>query len=128
MNDTSAILMGAILYLGLLVLTIATMWKINTKANKPGWACIVPIYNIIVMLEIAKKPTWWIFLMIIPFVNFIIMILIALSLAKNFGKSEGFAVGLILLPFIFYPILAFGDAVYVGDGNGKQASDLLDQF
>jgi hypothetical protein len=75
---------------------------------------IVPIYNIIVMLQIVGRPLWWIVLLFIPLVNFVVAILLAIDLARAFGKSEGFAVGLILLGFVFYPILAFGSATYQG--------------
>lgn len=100
--------------LAFILLMIVSVWKIFVKAGEPGWASIVPIYNAIVYLKIAGKPLWWIILLIIPFVNFIILILVVLGLAKNFGKGGGFAVGLLLLGFIFLPILAFGDAKFVG--------------
>ena len=96
----------------ILVLLVVTMWKIFTKAGEPGWASLVPIYNACVMFKIAGKPMWWIILCFIPIVNIIVSILAAIGLANKFGKGGGFAVGLILLPFIFYPILAFGDAEY----------------
>lgn len=98
--------------LALVVFMIATLWKIFAKAGKPGWACLIPIYNLIVMLEIAGKPVWWFLLFFIPVVNLVIMILVLAGLATNFGKGGGFVVGLILLPIIFYPILAFGGAQY----------------
>ena len=96
------------------VLMIAAMWKVFDKAGEPGWAAIVPIYNIVVLLKISGKPIWWIVLFMIPFVNFIAMILVAMALAESFGKSTGFALGLVLLPFIFYPLLAWGDGNYRG--------------
>jgi hypothetical protein len=88
------------------------MWKIFVKAGKPGWAAIVPIYNLIVILEIAGKPIWWFILLLIPFVNIIVLIMVLISFARNFGKGVGFAIGMLILPFIFYPMLAFGDATY----------------
>lgn len=88
------------------------MWVIFTKAGKPGWAAIIPIYNIIVLLEIVGKPLWWIILVIIlPFIFGIWMLNL---LSKSFGKGVGFTIGLIFLGFIFFPILAFGDAKYNG--------------
>jgi len=96
------------------VVMILAMWKIFAKAGQPGWASLVPIYNIIVLLQIVGKPVWWIILLFIPIVNFVISIILALELAKVFGKSGGFAAGLILLPVVFYPLLGFGDASYVG--------------
>ena len=103
-----------VLYLGMIALMIASMWVIFTKANEPGWAAIVPIYNIIVMFKICGKPLWWVVLFLIPLVNMVASILVTLSFAKSFVKSTGFAVGMIFLPFIFMPMLAFGDARYQG--------------
>jgi hypothetical protein len=103
-----------IFMLAFAVLVIASMWKIFTKAGKPGWAAIIPIYNIIVMLEIAGKPAWWIVLFLIPIVSLIASIMVAVGLANNFGKGAGFGLGLVVLSPIFYPILAFGSAQYVG--------------
>jgi uncharacterized membrane protein YhaH (DUF805 family) len=102
----------AFVYIAVIILLIAAMWKVFTKAGKPGWAAIVPIYNFIVLLEIAGKPVWWIVLFLIPFVNFIILIIVAIAVAKNFGKGTGFGLGLAFLSPIFYPILAWGDAQY----------------
>ncbi len=103
-----------VVYLALIVFFVICYWKIYTKAGKPGWAAIVPIYNIIVLLEIVGKPVWWFLLMLIPCVNIVIAVIVSLELAKVFGKSTGFGVGLILLSPIFIPILAFGDAEYQG--------------
>lgn len=104
--------MTGLFQLIILVLYIASMWVIFTKAGKPGWAAIIPIYNIIVLLEIVGKPLWWIILVIIlPFIFGIWMLNL---LSKSFGKGVGFTIGLIFLGFIFFPILAFGDAKYNG--------------
>ena len=103
-----------LVYFAVIILWIVGMWKMFGKAGKPGWAAIIPIYNGIVMLEIAGKPIWWILLLMVPFVNFVIVVLLYLAIAERFGKGGGFAVGLILLPFIFIPMLGFGDATYQG--------------
>lgn len=103
-----------LLYLVLIVFMVATMWKLFSKAGKPGWAAIVPIYNTIVMLQIVGRPIWWILLMLVPFVNIVVGIIVTNDLAKSFGKTVGWTVGLILLPIIFYPMLAFGSAKYAG--------------
>jgi Family of unknown function (DUF5684) len=89
-------------------------WKVFTKAGQPGWASIIPIVNIYFLCKVAGRPGWWLILFLIPCVNFVMFIVIALDVAKRFGKSGGFAVGLIFLPFIFYPILGFGSAQYQG--------------
>jgi len=94
------------------ILMIAAVWTVFSKAGQPGWAVLIPIYNAIVMLKVAKKPLWWIVLFLVPFVNIVIAILVAIAIANNFGKSTGFGVGLAFLGFIFYPILAWGDAQY----------------
>jgi hypothetical protein len=117
---------GVIIYLVIIVLLIASQWKIYTKAGKPGWACLVPIYNIIVLLEIIGKPWWWWLMFLIPLVNIVFAIMMVNLLAKSFGKTEGFTVGLILLPIIFYPILGFGDAQYKGGVAGYDNSSVLD--
>lgn len=111
MDPTTSLLM-TVFYLGFAVLMFASMWRIYTKAGKPGWAAIVPIYNIIVWLEIINRPVWWIALYFVPFVNLIIAIMMYVELAKVFGKGGGFAVGMILLSPIFVPLLAFGDSRY----------------
>jgi hypothetical protein len=96
------------------ILMIAAWWKIFSKAGQPGWAAIIPIYNWIVWCKIVGRPWWWILLLLIPFVNFIILIILIIDLAKSFGKGVGFGIGLLLLPIIFFPILGFGSAQYQG--------------
>lgn len=96
------------------VIMIIAHWKIFEKAGKPGWAAIIPIYNVIVLLEIVGKPIWWIFLFLIPCVNIIFLVWTTNLLSKSFGQSEGFTIGLLLLGIIFYPILAFGNYQYLG--------------
>lgn len=107
---TAAFLPGIIIG----IISIVSMWMIFTKAGKPGWASIIPIYNVVVLLDIVGRPVWWILLLLIPFVNIIAIIIIYNDLSKAFGKGVGFTVGLILLSFIFLPMLAFGDAQYGG--------------
>lgn len=103
-----------IVTLAIAVFLIAAMWKVFEKAGKPGWAAIIPIYNIVVLLEIAGKPLWWIVLFLIPFVNFVVAILLGIAVARSFGKGTGFGLGLTFLGFVFYPVLAWGDARYQG--------------
>ncbi|MDF1563660.1 MAG: DUF5684 domain-containing protein [Deltaproteobacteria bacterium] len=103
-----------LIQLAIAVLMIASMWKIFVKAGQPGWAAIVPIYNAVVLLQVAGKPIWWIVLFFIPLVNFVIAILVMVALAERFGKGVGFAILMLLLPFVGYPMLGFGDAQYQG--------------
>lgn len=117
------------------IVYIVSMWKIFTKAGKPGWAAIIPIYDLIVLLEVVGRPTWWIalyiagfILAIIPVIGFLAVIglavlgiIIAIDLAKSFGRGSGFGIGLAFLGIIFYPMLAFGSAKYVGPAAAKVA-------
>ncbi len=108
---------GGMLWLfimGFSVVMAIAQWKVFEKAGQPGWACLVPIYNIIILLRVTRQPEWWIILFFVPVANFVIAIRISIELARVFGQSGGFGAGLILLPVIFYPILGFGDAQYVG--------------
>ncbi len=105
---------GSLCGLGIAVLVIAGLWKVFTKAGKPGWAAIVPIYNYYVLTQIIGRPAWWIILLFIPFVNFIVLIVMMNDLSKSFGKGMGFTIGLILLSPIFILLLGFGDAQYMG--------------
>jgi hypothetical protein len=98
------------------ILMIVAFWRLFQKAGYPGWAAIIPVYSNLVLTWIAGKPWWWLLLSLIPIVNIVIGIIISVEIARRFGKTSGFAVGLIFLPFIFFPILAFGDAKYQPEG------------
>lgn len=106
--------------LGIAIIGIIATWKVFVKAGQPGWASIIPIYNIYIMTKIAGKPGWWTLLCLIPFFNFIFVIWIYNMISKSFGKDEAFTVGLVLLGIVFWPILAFSDARYLGP-YGDQA-------
>lgn len=103
-----------IIAIALTIVLIVGMWKSFSKAGKPGWAAIVPIYNFIVLLEIVGRPIWWILLFLVPCVNIIVLIIVHLDVAKAYGRSPGFGIGLALLGIIFWPILGFGSARYLG--------------
>ena len=98
----------------LVILMIAATWKVFSKAGQPGWAALIPIVNVYFLCKVAGRPGWWLILMFIPLVNFIILIILDIDIAKNFGKGVGFGIGLLLLPFIFFPVLGFGSAQYQG--------------
>ncbi len=100
--------------LAFVVLMVASLWILYRKAGKPGWAAIIPIYNLLVKLEIVGRPWWWILLVMVPLVNIVVWIVISIDLAKSFGKGAAYGVGLAFLPFIFHPMLAFGGATYRG--------------
>jgi hypothetical protein len=98
-----------------MVISIVSMWKIFTKAGKPGWASIIPIYNIVVLFRISGLNALLILLMFIPIVNVVMIFVLYINLAKSFGKGAGFGLGLIFLNIIFMPILAFSNAEYQGE-------------
>ena len=114
MNNSASFGLIAIVYLAFIAFFVAAGWKIFTKAGQPGWAVLIPIYNLVVFLQIVGRPLWWILLCFIPLVNFVVCIVLANDLAKKFGKGIGFTLGLIILSPIFYPILGFGSAEYQG--------------
>lgn len=87
-------------------------WKVFEKAGQPGWGALIPVYNLYLLLRIAQRPTWWLILYAIPFVSVIPLVLVPLDIARYFGKSGLFGVGLIFCGFVFYPILGFGSAQY----------------
>lgn len=89
------------------------LYKIFQKAGREdAWAAFIPIYNTIVLLDIIKKPIWWFIMLLIPLVNIIFGIMVADRLSKFFGKDTLMTVLLVILPFIGFPVLAFGDSVY----------------
>ncbi len=115
MYEDVEIPMGTIIFLlAIAIFIIAAMWKVFVKAGQPGWAAIIPIYNIYIMTKITGKPGYWTVLCLIPFLNIIFLIWLYNMISKSFGKDEGFTVGLVLLGLVFWPILGFGAAKYLG--------------
>ncbi len=107
-------IVGLIIYLAIIVAIIASIWKVFVKAGQPGWAAIVPFYNLYVMTQIAGRPAWWLVLFFIPVVSIVAAVILFIDIAKAFGKGAGFGIGLALLGPIFFPILGFGSATYQG--------------
>jgi len=120
MDDSAGIIAGAVLMvtmavaLAIVAVGIAGLWKVFTKAGQPGWAVLVPFYNVLIVLRIVGRPDIWLLFCLIPGVSVVIGIILCVDLAKSFGKDTLFAIGLILLPIVFLPILGFGDARYLG--------------
>ncbi|WP_199753704.1 MULTISPECIES: DUF5684 domain-containing protein [Corallococcus] len=116
----------SLVYLAVIAVVIAGMWKMFVKAGQPGWAAIVPFYNLYIMLTIVGRPIWWMALFLLcPPAGFIAGIIMSIDLAKSFGKSTGFGIGIAFLGFIFIPMLGFGDAQYQGpaaSGGGMAAA------
>lgn len=111
LGSTEVILIFFVL-IPFLILPIISLWRIFEKAGEPGWAAIIPIYNLVILMNIAGKPWWWGLLACIPYIGLIFSIWGTNLIVKQFGKTEGFTVGIVLLPFIFLPLLAFGEAKF----------------
>lgn len=119
-NDLVGAILGLVflgLYALLIVAIVGGMWKTFTKAGEPGWGAIVPIDNIYLLIKIGDRPGWWLALLLIPGINGIVQAVVSIDIARNFGKGS-YGLGLGFLPFIFYPLLGFGDAAYRGGSTG----------
>lgn len=102
-------------YLAILIAVIAGTWKTFEKAGKPGWAAIIPIYNVYVMLKIGGNPWWYLLLLFVPLVNILVFAKVHIDLAKAFDQGLGFGLALWILPFVFFSVLGFGESYeYVG--------------
>ncbi len=106
-------------FVALIVFLIVAEWKVYVKAGQPGWAVLIPFYNFYILLKIVGKPEWWLLLLFVPFVNIVVGIYVIHLLSKSFGHDIGFTLGLIILSFIFYPILGFGDSKYLGPAGAN---------
>ena len=106
-------LLFTLLPLIVFAITVAGMWKIFTKAGEPGWAAIVPIYNIWVLTKIGDSGVLWFALSVLFGLP---VIKIYIDVLDKFGKGIGYALGMFFLPFVFFPLLGFGDAQFRGRG------------
>jgi hypothetical protein len=116
--------MGAgmlIVWLAIMVFMIVSWWIVFKKAEQPGWAILIPIFNFLVILRVAGKPWWWVFSILLtiipiagPILFLVVWVLICNGISKNFGRGAGFTVGLVLLSVVFVPILAFSDDKWSG--------------
>jgi len=104
--------LSSVLILIYLLFMCVSIYRLYEKGDQPGWYAFIPIYNFVVMAKIARRPTWWIALLFIPVVNIVAYGALFIAFCKAFGKGTGFAIGFMLLPFIFIPLLAFGDSQY----------------
>lgn len=119
---------GIVLSLTVIVIVFAGVWRVFAKTGAPGWAALVPIYNLVVLLRISGKPAWWVFLFLLPVVNVILLFAACLGLARSFGKGTGFGLGLCLLGPIFFPILGFGSASFRGRHGSYEAARASEHF
>ena len=114
--DSVVSLVSVVVWLGITAFLIVASWKVFEKAGVPGWVSLIPIYNMVTLLQISGRSGWWVLGLCVPFLNFFVAIRLVFDLAKAYGRGIGFGFGLLLLAPIFMPILAFGNARYVGRG------------
>lgn len=114
-------IIGILFFLALFIIPIAGMWKTFAKAGQPGWAAIIPVYNVWILVKVAGKEWYWFLLLLVPVVGFIAWILISIDVAKNFGQGAGFGLGLAFLSVIFFPLLGFGGYQYQAPAGGSGA-------
>lgn len=117
LGSTISCICGGVVFL----IVVIGLWKVFEKADEPGWAAIIPIYNYYILLKIVGRPWWWLLLLLIPLVNFFVTIIVAIDLAKSFGKDVVY--GIVLLWFfsvIGFMILGFGDAQYLGPAAAQK--------
>lgn len=120
---------GTLIGLAIAVLAIAGLWKMFEKAGKPGWAAIIPIYNVIIMLEIVGKPLWWVIGIFIPCINIVVIVWVTNLLMKSFGKDVIYTVLALIFPYIIYPMIGFGSDRYMGPTAAEaQGGDSFNQF
>ena len=103
-----------VVWLAVVAVYVAGAWKTFTKANQPGWAAIIPIYNMYVMFKIGGNDWWWVLVMFVPLVNIYASYKMFSGVSNAFGQGIGFTLGLWALGFIFFPLLGFGDYTYRG--------------
>jgi hypothetical protein len=118
-GSTAGTVIGIVIGVAIAIFMIAALWAVFEKAGHKGWMAIIPILNTYVVIRIANRPGWWILLMLIPCVSIVVAIIVYIDLAKEFGKSAAYGVGMILLPFIFIPMLGWGSAQYQGGRPGQ---------
>ncbi len=99
----------------------ASLFLLFPKANRLVWEAAIPGYNLYIWLKITKQPWWWIFLLLFPGVNFLMIMIMSANLANAFNQRKSsdniFA---FFLPFVFLPLLAMNkSATYVGPEDTK---------
>jgi uncharacterized membrane protein YhaH (DUF805 family) len=116
-GSAAVVLLLFVLAVAVVVATIAGRWKAFEKAGHPGWASLVPIFNVYLTFKIGGNSGWWMLGLFVPVVNFFVVGKMNVDAAKAFGKGVGFGLGLLFLPFVFWPLLGFGDDSYRQSGR-----------
>lgn len=114
-----------IICMAIAVVQIVAMWKLFKKAGRPGWASIIPVYNYIVLIQVAEAPMWYLALVFL--VAPVGLLMTYIKVAEKFGKSAGFGVLIWFFPFVGLPILAFGKSQYLGMPVGQYQQPVYNQ-
>lgn len=107
-------IVSAVIAIAITLVVLAGIWKTFQKAGQPGWAAIIPIYNLYIMLKIGGNAWWWLLVMFVPIVQLYAFYKMFAGVSKAFGQGIGFALGLWFLNLIFWPLLGFGDYEHRG--------------
>jgi hypothetical protein len=99
------------------------MWRAFEKAGVPGWAALVPIYNLMVMARIADREDSAGLMCLIPIAGIYFYYLLLVDFCKKFRPRPGYEIGLLLLPMIFWPILGFGEARHIAQVRSERRAD-----
>jgi hypothetical protein len=110
----AALVIAGLLTVALSVALLAALWRIVAKAGRPGWISLIPLYNLVVLLQIIGRPWWYLVFLCFPPAAAVLAVVLLFGVTRSFGKGWPFAIGMVFLPFVFIPILAFGGAGYVG--------------
>ena len=148
-NTIAVVFLVIMCIVGLIVLAISIFqiigtWKIFKKAGQPGWAALIPIYNMYILCKVTGVNPYWVLILalsgllsFIPIIGSLAIaivtiyatILIYVSLANSFGKDTGWVIGLVLLNPFFMFALGIGSSTYLGpkpmndfvfNGNSKE--------
>ena len=103
---------GSLVGLVVIVLSIIGFWTLFAKAGRPGWAAIIPFYNVYTLCKVGGRPGGWWLLFLIPFVNIVMAFIVFHDVAKAFGKSTLFGVLMVFFSFICALIIGLGSATY----------------
>tara|TARA_B110000444_G_C18851398_1_gene605939 strand:- start:5141 stop:6841 length:1701 start_codon:yes stop_codon:yes gene_type:complete len=113
-----------IFILGIQVIHFLGTWKLYAVAGKKSWKALVPIYNALILMDIIKRPRWWVILLFMPGINIMMFGVIWIETIKSFGKKSTLQSILVLISLGFYiTYLNYSKNInYINEGNIKYQS------
>lgn len=91
----------------LLLVVLLAIGNIFEDCKQKGYLALIPVINLMVLLKITLSPRWWLLPLLIPGVNLYFLYKIFSNLSIGFGRERSYAIKILLLPFIYLPILAY---------------------